>query len=79
MGDRAGQLIYSGRGVKVNGFSDLPQLLQDEINSRVPVYKNAPKPPLDEDADMTSWTYFQKHFDAYIAGERFPIPEPEEE
>jgi hypothetical protein len=79
MGDRAGQLIYSGRGVKVNGFTDLPQLLQDEINSHVPVYKNAPKPPLDEDADMTSWTYFQKHFDAYLAGERFPIPEPEEE
>lgn len=79
MGDRPGQLIYSGRGVKVNDFTDLPQLLQDEINSRIPVYRNAPKPPLNEDDDVTSWTYFQRHFDAYIAGERFPIPEPEAE
>ncbi len=79
MGDRAGHLIYSGTGVKVKDFTELPQLLQDEINTRIPVYKNAPVPPLDEEADITSWTYFQKHFDAYLAGERFPLPEPEEE
>ena len=77
MGNKAGHLIYSATSVKVNGFTDLPQLLQDEINTRVPLYKNAPKAPLD--GDMTSWTYFQKHFEAYLAGERFPIPEPEEE
>ncbi|HEY9740021.1 MAG TPA: DUF1838 family protein, partial [Coleofasciculaceae cyanobacterium] len=77
MGNRAGHLIYSATSLKVNGFTGLPQLLQDEINTRLPLYKNAPKAPLD--ADMTSWTYFQKHFEAYLAGERFPIPEPEEE
>jgi hypothetical protein len=75
MGDRPGQLIYSGRGVKVNDFTELPELLQNEINTRVPVYKNAPQPPLDEEADMTSWTYFKKHFQAYLSGERFPIVE----
>ncbi|MEC4814633.1 MAG: DUF1838 domain-containing protein [Scytonema sp. PMC 1069.18] len=74
MGDRSGQLIYSAYGSKVNGLSELPQLLQDEINTRVPLYKNAPKSFLDGE-DMTSWLYFQKHFDAYLAGERFPLPE----
>lgn len=77
MGNRAGHLIYSASGLKVNSFTDLPQLLQDEINTRIPLFKNAPKAPLDE--DMTSWTYFQNQFEAYLAGERFPIPEPEEE
>jgi len=76
MGDRTGHLIYSASGLKVRDFTELPQLLQDEINTRVPLYKNAPKSPLDD--DMTSWTYFKKHFDAYLAGERFPIPEAEE-
>ncbi len=76
MGDRSGNLIYSASGQKVKGFHDLPQLLQDEINTRVPLYKNAAKAPLD--SDMTSWVYFQKYFDAYLAGERFPIPESEE-
>lgn len=77
MGNRAGNLIYSASGLKVNGFSDLPQLLQDEINSRVPLYKNAPE-SLSEDKDMTSWNYFKKHFEAYLSGSDFPIPEPEE-
>lgn len=67
--------IPSGRGVKVNGLTELPPLLQDEINHYVPTYKNAPEPPFDEEADMTSWVYFQKHFEAYLAGQRFPIPE----
>lgn len=76
MSDRPGNLIYSATGQKVKTFSDLPQVLQDEINTRVPLYKDAPKKPLDE--DMTSWIYFKKHFEAYLAGERFPIPQPED-
>lgn len=77
MGAKPGQLIYSAYGSKVNGFSQLPQLLQDEINTRVPLYKNAPKSFL-EGEDMTSWLYFQQHFDAYLAGETFPLPQPQE-
>ena len=76
MSDRPGNLIYSASGQKVNSFEDLPPLLQEEINTRVPLYKNAAKAPLDE--DMTSWIYFQKHFEAYLAGERFPIPQAED-
>lgn len=73
MGDRAGYLIYSATGKKVDGFEQLPQLLQDEINTRMPLYRDAPADQLDTE-DMTSWLYFEKHFDAYLAGETFPIP-----
>jgi Protein of unknown function (DUF1838) len=74
MGNRAGHLIYSGFGSKVENFEQLPPLLQDEINTRMPLYRHAPEALLDDDDDMTSWLYFQKHFDAYLAGETFPIP-----
>jgi Protein of unknown function (DUF1838) len=78
MGNQPGNLIYSAYGSKVNGFTELPQLLQDEINTRVGLYKNAPKASLDVEEDMTSWLYFQQHFDAYLAGKRFPLPVAEE-
>jgi len=77
MGDRPGHLIYSGYGSKVSGFTDLPQLLQDEIDNRVPLYKNAPKTVLDRE-DMTSWKYFKQHFESYLAGDTFPVPETDE-
>ena len=77
MGDRPGQLIYSAYGSKVSGFEQLPQLLQAEINTRVPLYKNAPKSFLDVE-DITSWLYFKNNFDAYLAGKTFPLAQPEE-
>ncbi len=77
MGDRKGHLIYSAYGSKVSGFNDLPQLLQDEINDRVRLYKNAPKTLLDRE-DMTSWTYFKQHFESYLAGDTFPVLETDE-
>ena len=77
MGDRPGQLIYSAYGSKVSGLTELPSILQDEINTRVPLYKNAPKSFLDGE-DTTSWVYFQKNFDAYLAGATFPLPQAEE-
>ncbi|WP_066380937.1 MULTISPECIES: DUF1838 domain-containing protein [unclassified Anabaena] len=77
MSDRPGHLIYSASGSKVHGLTELPPLLQDEINHRVPLYKQAPKAFIDGE-DMTSWLYFQKHFQAYLAGETFPLPAPEE-
>ncbi|MBW4643839.1 MAG: DUF1838 domain-containing protein [Goleter apudmare HA4340-LM2] len=78
MGDRPGYLIYSAFGKKVDGLAQLPQLLQNEINTRIPLYKNAPRSFLDGE-DMTSWLYFQQHFDAYLAGETFPIPASDEQ
>ena len=75
MGDKAGQLIYSASGSKVDRFSDWPQLLQEEVKHRIPLYKEAPKAFMEDREDITSWKYFKKHFEAYLAGERFPIPE----
>ncbi|NEP58249.1 MAG: DUF1838 domain-containing protein [Symploca sp. SIO2G7] len=72
MGDKAGQLIYSTSGLKVSNFCELPQLLQDEINQRIPLYKDAPKSQLDQ-GNMTSWKYFKQHFAAYQAGNQFPV------
>lgn len=77
MGNKVGHLIYSAWGSKVESFTELPQLLQDEINTRVPLYKNAPQSPSAQE-DVTSWTYFKQHFEAYLAGEVFPVPETEE-
>ena len=57
--------------------AELPQILQDEINHRVPLYKQAPK-AFSDGEDMTSWLYFQKHFPAYLSGEIFPLPADEE-
>jgi len=77
MGSRAGHLIYSATGYRVDDFEQLPKLLKDEINTRVPLYRHAPHAPLDCE-DMTSWLYFKEHFDAYLAGATFPIPAPAE-
>ncbi len=76
MGNRAGYLIYSATGRKISGLHELPEFMQNEINTRLPLYKNAPLAKLDTD-DMSSWLYFQQHFDAYLAGEIFPIPQSE--
>lgn len=74
MGQRSGHLIYSALGKKVKGFDDLPAILRKEIETRVPLFKDAPPAKL-EDAEMTSWQYFKHHFEAYQQGATFPIPE----
>lgn len=78
MGKQPGQLIYSAIGHKVNGFADLPQILQQQINDRVPIYRNAPLAKMSQ-ANMTSWSYFKQHFQDYLAGEIFPIRQDEED
>jgi len=75
MGSRPGQLVYSACGHKVADVAALPELLQTEITTRLPLYRQAPEHKLEQE-DMTSWLYFQQHFDAYLRGEIFPLPEP---
>lgn len=77
MGDRPGQLIYSASGRKVFDFKDLPDLLQHQVDTRMPIYRHAPLAELDC-ANVTSWTYFRQHFDAYLAGSQFPVSQTEE-
>ncbi len=74
MGDRAGQLIYSASGRKLKGFEELPELLQEQISTRIPAYRHAPEARI-EGENVTSWRYFKRHFDAYLAGEKFPLPD----
>ncbi|MEM7555217.1 MAG: DUF1838 domain-containing protein [Cyanobacteria bacterium P01_A01_bin.84] len=74
MGNRPGYLIYSACGSKIDSFTQLPELLQNEINHRLPSYKEAPTSYLKVE-DMNAWLYFKQHFNAYLAGEIFPLPE----
>jgi hypothetical protein len=74
MGDRVGQLIYSASGCKVAGFEELPDLLQKQIKTRIPAYRHAPEGHIDSE-NITSWRYFKRHFDAYLAGKEFPLPD----
>jgi hypothetical protein len=77
MGRQPGQMIYSATGQKVYGFTDLPQLLQEQIDQRVPIYRNAPTSRQPQ-TDMTSWSYFKQHFSDYLSGEIFPIKQIDE-
>ena len=74
MGDQEGYLIYSASGRKLATFDDLPDLLKTEINTRLPAYREAPNAAMDTE-NLTSWRYFKRHFEDYLAGKRFPLPD----
>ena len=59
-------------------MDDLPEYMKKDLDERLPLYKNAPKCVLDMDDD-TSWSYFMKNFDAYINGDQFPLPAPDQD
>lgn len=75
MGDRPGVLLYSARGSKVAGYEQLPDVIRADIDSRMPLYRAAPRCLLEQ-RNETSWSYFAKHFQAFQNGDRFPVPEP---
>jgi hypothetical protein len=62
MGDRVGNLIYSGHGGKVAGWASLPDSLRAEIEAHYPEYK-APPPLDDSRPNETSWSHFKKLID----------------
>lgn len=63
MGDRTGQLIFSGLGKKLKSWDDLPEIMKQEIKAHYPDYVSAP-PVNDNRPNETSWTVFKKHIDA---------------
>lgn len=75
MKGKPGHLVYSATCKKLLHFEKLSPLLQKEINSRLPLYREAPRCLLAA-KNETSWTYFRKHFQEYLKGERFPLPAP---
>lgn len=74
MKGKPGQLVYSATTRKFLHFEKLSPILQQEIASRVPVYREAPRCFLAS-KNETSWTYFRKHFNEYLQGAQFPLPE----
>lgn len=82
MGDNIDQyersyLLFSSHGTRLSSFNDLDPILKNEIENRVPLMKHAPTCQLDI-PNETSWTYFQKNFENYLAGAEFPIPKTKE-
>ena len=59
MGDRPGQMIFTGIGKKVKSFEDYPVELKNEIKANYPIYVAAP-PSNDTRPNETSWTYYKK-------------------
>ena len=59
MGDRTGQMIFTGIGKKVKSFDDFPEELRNEIKTNYPIYATAP-PTDDTRPNETSWTYYKK-------------------
>ena len=77
MGQKDGTLIYTAQGRKLTGFDQLPALIQTEILTRVPLYLSAPSCFYDK-RNVSSWTYFDIHFEAYLNADRFPVSESSE-
>lgn len=74
MKGQPGQLVYSASIRKLLRFEKLSPFLQQEITSRLPVYREAPRCFLAVD-NQTSWTYFRQNFAAYLEKAQFPLPE----
>jgi hypothetical protein len=68
MGDRAGWVMFSGRGGKILDWESMPETIKKEVAANYPEYRTPP--PLDDDRpNETSWTYFKKQIDAKRAKE----------
>jgi len=65
MGDKAGNLIFVCRGMKLDqGFAGLPNQIRDFVKSNHPEYMN---PPSEwSEPNETSWTYFKKLIDSGV-------------
>lgn len=73
MGKTPGYLIYTASGKKVNDFTQLPELLQIEINTHYPSHKEAPSSHYNVEG-MNSGIYFKQHFNAYLDSENLLLP-----
>ncbi len=73
-GDRPGVLVYRATGERVASIDALVAPLREAL-ARAPAFASAP-PCLVDAPNVTSWTYFAAHADAYRRGARFPIAAP---
>lgn len=75
MKGKPGFIVLNYTGSKTDIFEELPLALQEQIQQRMPLYYEAPKCRLKRSI-ATSWSRFEEEFDAYLAGEQFPLPAP---
>ena len=74
-----GSLIFSAQGTRVHSLDQLDDVLLREIETRMPLYKEAPTCRLNC-SSATSWTYFEKYFNEYLSKtQEFPIPKANED
>jgi hypothetical protein len=78
MGDIEGAVFYSCSGGRANDLSKMPQWLQDDVKTRLPLYLHSPATYDPEEPNDTSQTVFMEHFDEYLSGVEFPLPAPDE-
>ena len=75
MGQKPGKLVLNYSGVRVRQFEDLPAVLRNQLDKRLPLLKEAPACRLQRSI-ARSTTRFAEEFDAYLRGDEFPFPEP---
>lgn len=64
MADRAGQLVYHGRGRKLSGWGEMPEHIRTVVEAHDPKFTRAPESFTEP--NETSWTYFRKKLDQPI-------------
>ena len=72
MGEIPGWVVYSCSGARAANISSLPKWLQEDVQTRLPLFLHAPEEY--SAPNESSQTYFSKHFDSYLAGDQFPLP-----
>jgi hypothetical protein len=61
MGDKTGQMIFSGLGKKMDSFDKMPEMLKNEIKTNPTFAGYETAPPVDDTRpNETSWTYYKK-------------------
>lgn len=71
-----GYVVFNAIVKKDEHFSDLPELIQKEIQEKLPLYADAPSCIVSGQPNVSSWTYFKDNFAAYLAGLKFPLAAP---
>lgn len=75
MKGKPGFLVLNYTGVKTDAFAQLSPVLQNQIETRMPLYREAPPDRLQRSI-ATSWSRFEEEFAAYQQGQEFPLPAP---
>jgi hypothetical protein len=65
MGDRTGLLIFTGAGLRLNSWEQIPLFFRKEIETNYPLFRSPP--PLDDQRpNQTSWTTFKEYLDQQL-------------